>query len=908
MSDESHDPSGEPIRDVPVEKARRSIFERVSIIWVIPVAALLVAGGIAWQSWAQRGPTIDIYFRNAAGITEGETQLRYRDVVVGAVEGVAFSGGMEQVRVTVRLDRDVADYVDEDAQFWVVRPEVTTQGVTGLETVLSGVYLAGQWDNDPGPAARSFEANEEPPLNEGDEQGLTIYLRTSGSSLSGNAPLLYKGVEVGRIGAARVSEDGLTVEAEAFVQAPYDNLVTESTRFWDSSGFSFTLGSAGAALNFDSIASLLAGGVSFDTFVSGGTLAEPGDTFEVFTDRSLARASVFNRRDGVELTLSAVFDQDVTGLASGAPVELDGLRIGEVTGLNGIADGETFGDASVQLQVVFTVQPARLGFDGEGSEAEALEFFARQVGQGLRARLATANLLTGGLKVELVKMDEIEPGLFVERPGEYPVLPTAPSDLIDVSATAEGTLARIDALPIEELLQSAISFLDSAGTLVGSEEIRQVPEELAGVLGDIRGITGSDAVQALPAQIGSVMTDLERSLARIDTLLEVLDEAQAAERVLAAIDNISVVAEGIGGASEGLPELMDSITALAEDARGLGFTELGARAEAVLASAESILASEETQGLPARVGAALDEVTAAAGAARELVAGIDAAGTAERIAAAADSFAAALDAARPSIDAAPALVDELTALAGDARSLGLAELGTRARGVLAEAEALLGSETAQALPAEVSTALGALTSAAADAGAIIRTLQDDQIAARISEAVTAAADAVDSIETGAAELPALVDDARALVARANSLPLETFGAEAERFASAAADLVSSEQAQALPGQLNAALAELAAALEDLRTGGAIANTNATLDAAREAAESIEEAANDLPSLVARANRLADTAAAVLSGYDAESPALREARSALREIARAAQSVSDLARAIERQPNSLILGR
>ena len=31
----------------------------------------------------------------------------------------------------------IETYVDEDAQFWVVRPEITTQRITGLETVLS---------------------------------------------------------------------------------------------------------------------------------------------------------------------------------------------------------------------------------------------------------------------------------------------------------------------------------------------------------------------------------------------------------------------------------------------------------------------------------------------------------------------------------------------------------------------------------------------------------------------------------------------------------------------------------------------------------------------------------------------------------------------------------------------------
>ncbi|WP_203531313.1 MlaD family protein [Pseudoroseicyclus tamaricis] len=1102
MSDEDR------IEDVPVVPARRSFFERVSVVWLIPILALVVALGIAWQTWAERGPTIDIHFRNAAGITQGETQLRYRDVVVGTVEEVDFANGLDEVLVTVRVTQTVAPYIDEEASFWVVRPEVTTQGVTGLETVLSGVYIAGQWDNEPGSEVRDFTGLAHPPLNEGVQPGLSFYLRTSGTSLTGNTPLLYKGVEVGRVGPARVSEDGVTVEAEAFIEAPYDNLITESTRFWDSSGFSFTLGSAGAALNFDSIASLIAGGVSFDTFVAGGTIAEPGDVFEVYPERGLARASVFNRRDGVELTLSAIFDEDVTGLAAGAPVELEGLRIGEVTGLNGIADAGSPGDSAVRLQVVFAIQPARLGFDGEGSETEALEFFAQQAALGLRARLATANLLTGGLKVELVRPDDLAAGALIEPPGEYPILPTAPSDLIDVGATAEGTLARIDALPIEELLQSVIVFLDEAGSLVGSDEVQQVPGELAGLLGNLRGVTGASEVQALPAQIGAVMTDLERSLDQISTLVAELDEAQAAERVLAAIDSVSAAAAGVETSAEGLPELVAEITALAEEARGLGLPALGQRAEAVLASAQTLVGGEAAQALPAQVGAALAEVTSAADAVDELigtlneaqtaeriaaaadaaaaalqaarpglegvprlvdeltavaqearamglpalgqragelvasaqalvggeaaqalpaqvnaalaevtdaagsveeligtlndaqtaerlaaaadaaaaaleaarpglegvpalvdeltavaqearglglpalgqqasalvasaqnllgseatqalpaeidaalgdvsavatelqafVAGVNEGGTAERLAAAADAAAGALEAARPGLEGVPALVDELTLLAGEARSMGLPALGQEASQLVANAQALIGGEAAQGLPAQASAALAELTAATTSANRIIAELSDAEVATQLTAAIENAAAALDSVETSAAGLPELVDEARALVARANSLPLETFGAEAERFAASAADLVASADAQALPGQLNGALAELSSALADLREGGAIANTNATLDSARAAADAIAAASADLPALVARADQLAATASSVLTGFDTEAPALREARSALREITRAAQAVSELARAIERQPNSLILGR
>jgi len=66
----------------------------------------------------------------ASGITT-ETVLKYRDIDVGKVEKVTFSPGLEVVVVALRVDKEIAPYLDDDAEFWVVRPNVTLRGVSG---------------------------------------------------------------------------------------------------------------------------------------------------------------------------------------------------------------------------------------------------------------------------------------------------------------------------------------------------------------------------------------------------------------------------------------------------------------------------------------------------------------------------------------------------------------------------------------------------------------------------------------------------------------------------------------------------------------------------------------------------------------------------------------------------------
>ena len=139
MTDTPPSPRIEPLR----QKRRRAI----SPVWLVPVLAVMVALAIAWESYANRGVRIAVAFPDASGVTAGETTLRFRDVAVGLVEDVGFSTDLSAVNVYVRVNRDIAPFLDEDATFWVVQPEVTARGVEGLNTILSGTYIEGAWDN-----------------------------------------------------------------------------------------------------------------------------------------------------------------------------------------------------------------------------------------------------------------------------------------------------------------------------------------------------------------------------------------------------------------------------------------------------------------------------------------------------------------------------------------------------------------------------------------------------------------------------------------------------------------------------------------------------------------------------------------------------------------------------------------
>jgi paraquat-inducible protein B len=125
---------------------------------------------------------------------------------------------------------------------------------------------------------------------------------------------------------------------------------------------------------------------------------------------------------------------------------------------------------------------------------------------------------------------------------------------------------------------------------------------------------------------------------------------------------------------------------------------------------------------------------------------------------------------------------------------------------------------------------------------------------------------------------------------------------------AAETLIASEETAQLPASLASALDEIRAALKELREGGAIENTNTALASASRAADALAASTQDLPALVVRMNRVLGQASATLQSYDANSDVNRGARDALRDIQKAADAIANLARTIQRNPNSLLLGR
>ena len=430
---------------------------RVSIVWIIPILAAVVAIGIAIQRIMSEGPTITIVFRGAQGLEPGKTFVKYKDVNIGQVTAVKLSQDHSKVEVTAKIDKAESGLMVEDAKFWVVEPRVTLSGVSGLGTLLSGNYIGFEIGKS-NRAQRKFTGLEVPPIVVGDQPGRRFTLKAESlGSLGIGSPIYYRRLLAGQVLAYNLGSDGNGIEIKIFVNAPYDKYVNSGTRFWNASGIDASIGASGVEIRTQSLVAVLAGGLAFDT-PSFALKAETTDTnaaFTLYTDQ----ATAMKQAESISAHYVLYFNETLRGLSVGAPVTLLGMPAGEVTTVGLDLDPKTM---RIRGRVEIVSYPERLMArldakqvalgqalvrNGQGRHA----LMQRLVGErGLRAQLRSGNLLTGQLFVAL----DFFPGapkVNIDWTRDPPEIPIVPSTVQDLEAKVTGIVAKLEKLPYEAI-------------------------------------------------------------------------------------------------------------------------------------------------------------------------------------------------------------------------------------------------------------------------------------------------------------------------------------------------------------------------------------------------------------------------------------------------------------------------
>lgn len=443
-------PSSEEDLPTPAVQNRRWI---PRLVWVVPIVAAVIGISLLFRNWQNEGPRITISFLSGEGIQVGKTLVKYRDVTVGRVSAVALSADHQTVVVSADLSKDAASLLKADTQFWIVRPRIGVGAVSGLDTLLTGVYI-GMKIGAGTLSERHFIGLENPPALSHGPHGRELQLHAArAGSLAIGAPVYFRQFQVGRVIDENLQPDGST-RVTAFVEAPYDGFVKPVTRFWNASGIDVKLGADGLNVQTESLAAMLAGGIAFDDgpiealfFAAGGM---PGE-FTLYKNETEAMAPP----DGDPHYVRMRFAQALRGLEVGAPVEFVGVNIGSVVAVDLGYDPR---DKSFPVIVTAKLYPRRMGqayevlaAQGKTESVETLAaFVGTLVSRGLRAQPRSSSLLTGKLYIALDFLPASPRAAFDAsiRPLE---LPTVNGTFQELEANVGRLVKKVNDLPLEQI-------------------------------------------------------------------------------------------------------------------------------------------------------------------------------------------------------------------------------------------------------------------------------------------------------------------------------------------------------------------------------------------------------------------------------------------------------------------------
>lgn len=523
MSDNAFPPTpASPTR--PEVKTRKA---RISFVWIVPIVAALIGLSMAVHDYLNVGPKITVSFLTAEGLEAKKTQVKYKNVVIGLVTEITLSDDRTHVLATIELNNTSIPFTRADSQYWVVRPRIGAGGVSGVDTLLSGAFIAADAGSSE-KIEKTFKGLETPPPVSFGEKGKRFKLHTDDlGSLDVGSPVYFRRIPVGQVVGYNLAKDGKGVDIEIFVTSPNDQYVLTDSRFWNASGVDVSLGAAGLKVSTQSLTSIVSGGVAFlePKYSPDAKPAESNAEFQIFEDQAAALAPP----DGEPRYIRMRFNQSLRGLVVNAPVDFLGVTIGRVVSVDLDYDAKTGNFPGIVGAVIY---PQRLGAAndklkttaGSGDEEQQItRVLAAFVAKGFRAQVRTGNLLTGQLYIAM-DFDPKAPKVAYDPKARPIEIPTVGGSFDKLQEQLQAFVDKLGKIPIDELannLNGSLTELQKTLKQVNSDvlpQMRGTLQQAQKTLGSANDSLSEDSPARM--QLGQAMDEVQRTARSVRVLTD----------------------------------------------------------------------------------------------------------------------------------------------------------------------------------------------------------------------------------------------------------------------------------------------------------------------------------------------------------------------------------------------------
>lgn len=472
-----------------------------SPVWIFPIVTALIGAWILFYHYSHQGPEVTLITTNAEGIVGGKTAIKSRSVDVGVVESAVLTDDLLHVEVKARLNTGMEKLLHKDSVFWVVKPQIGREGISGLGTLLSGAYIELQ-PGKTGDAPERYDLLDSPPLAPPDAKGIRVVLESNkAGQLNPGDPVLFRGYRVGSVETSAFDPKKRMMQYQLFISAPNDRLVTTNVRFWKDSGIAVDMTSAGMRVEMGSLATLFSGGVSFDVpdGLDNGEPVADHTEYALYDDQKSIQDSLYTQH----IDYLMFFKDSVRGLQPGAPVEFRGIRLGTVQKVPYLVPQlrQKLTD-DYRIPVLIRIEPQRLANE-LGEDPDVKSHLNALLARGMRASLKTGSLVTGALYVDLDFYPKEGAYTGPVDIDNYPVIPTISGGLAQIQQRLMDALDKINSLPLNPMVVQATNALT---------ESQRTMQTLQKTLDNLNKITASQSMQTLPTDMQQTLRELNRSM------------------------------------------------------------------------------------------------------------------------------------------------------------------------------------------------------------------------------------------------------------------------------------------------------------------------------------------------------------------------------------------------------------
>ena len=507
----------------------------ISAIWIIPIVTAIVGLWIIYSHFADRGTSFTLLAKDASGIVAGKTVIKNRSVDIGIVDEVTLSEDFEKVVIKGRIYNDMEPLLKNDSIFWVVKPEIGRDGVTGLGTILSGVYIELASGND----THSFKNNpfilsDNPPLSDPSIKGIRVNLESDQNGvIPRGASVMFHGYRVGNVETSEFDIDSRKMKYQVFITKPYDALVTQNVRFWKEGGIDLAFSSAGASLNVPSLDILMSGGISFD-LPDGSKLGAPAEqhaVYKLYEDKKSIQDSQYTEYKEFLIMLS----ESISGLVEGAPVEYHGIRLGTVSKVP-FYTAEMLSKTFIlnqKVPVLIRIEPDRLS-ELVDEKIDIATLIMDEQKNGLRASLKTSNMFTGALYIDLDFYPELKNKYNAKLSTlyGYNTIETTSTGIAQIQAKVMQLLDNFNNLPLNNTmtefnksLASTQRLMNSLNQIMASNEMQNIPKDLQETLRTLNEtMKGIQPGSELNKQMNESLQKVQQMMDELTPLLNTLND------------------------------------------------------------------------------------------------------------------------------------------------------------------------------------------------------------------------------------------------------------------------------------------------------------------------------------------------------------------------------------------------